>query len=144
MKTERQKAILQLVKTKDIFTQEELTLALAEAGFSAAQATVSRDIRELRLTKESTDIGQKYAAPAKDDEPGHRLARIFRDGLVSTDYAGNMLVLRTLSGMAMAVALALDNMDLPEIVGSIAGDDVVMSVVRTEPEAAALAEKFAP
>jgi len=144
MKTERQKAILQLVQTKDIFTQEELTLALAEAGFSAAQATVSRDIRELRLTKETTDSGQKYAAPAKDDEPGHRLARIFRDGLVSTDYAGNMLVLRTLSGMAMAVALALDNMDLPEIVGSIAGDDVVMSVVRTEAEAAALAEKFAP
>jgi len=144
MKIERQKAILQLVQTKDIFTQEELTLALAEAGFSAAQATVSRDIRELRLTKEPTSTGQKYAAPAKDDEPGHRLARIFRDGLVSTDYAGHMLVLRTLSGMAMAVALALDNMDLPEIVGSIAGDDVVMSVVRTEAGAAALAEKFAP
>jgi len=144
MKTERQKAILHLVQTKDIYTQEELTLELAEAGFSAAQATVSRDIRELRLTKEPTDSGQKYAALAKDDEPVHRLARIFRDGLVSTDHAGNMLILRTLSGMAMAVALALDNMNLPEIVGSIAGDDVVMSVVRTEAGATALAKKFAP
>ena len=144
MKTERQKAILHLVQIKDIFTQEELTLALAEAGFSAAQATVSRDIRELRLTKEPTAKGQKYAAPAKDDEPGQRLARIFRDGLVSVDYAGHMLVLRTLSGMAMAVALALDNMDLPEMLGCVPGDDTVMCVLRTEAHAAALAQKFSP
>ena len=144
MKAERQKAILQLVRTRAIFTQEELTQALAEAGFSAAQATVSRDIRELRLTKEPTNSGQKYATPSKDDEHGHALNRIFRDGLVSIDYAGNMLVLRTISGMAMAVALALDNMDLPEILGSVAGDDVVMSVVRSEQQAATLAQKLAP
>ena len=144
MKAERQKAILQLVSSKDIFTQEELTLALAEAGFTAAQATVSRDIRELRLTKEVTSGGQKYAVPTNDDAPAHRMSRIFRDGLVSTDHSGNMLVFRTLSGMAMAVALALDTMDFPEILGSVAGDDVVMSVVRTEQEAAALAKKLAP
>ena len=144
MKTERQKALLHLVRTKDIFTQEELIAALEEAGFSAGQATVSRDVRELRLTKEITDNGRKYVANEKEYESSHHLARIFRDGLVSTDHAGNMLVLRTLSGMAMAVALALDNMELPEILGTIAGDDVVMCVVRSEEHAAALVEEFSP
>jgi len=141
VKSERQKAILQLVRTKDIFTQEELTAALSSAGFSAAQATVSRDIRELRLLKESTPRGQKYVTP---QEPEHSLARIFRDGVISVDHAGNMLVLRTLSGLAMAVALALDDMNFPEILGSVAGDDVVLSVVRTEVDAAKLVEKLSP
>jgi len=142
MKSERQQAILHLVHTQAIFTQGELTEALAKAGFSAAQATVSRDIRELRLTKEPTDDGQKYVVPAKEDEPSHRMSRIFREGLVSTDYAGNMLVLRTLNGMAMAVALALDEMNFSEILGSIAGDDVVMCVIKSEPHAAALVERL--
>ncbi|MCL2286373.1 MAG: arginine repressor [Firmicutes bacterium] len=144
MKFERQQAILQLVRTQDIFTQGELTDALAKAGFSAAQATISRDIRELRLTKEPTDDGQKYVVPEKKDESGHRMSRIFRDGLVSVDYAGNMLVLRTLSGMAMAVALAIDEMNFAEILGSVAGDDVVICVVKSEPQAAALVERLAP
>jgi len=144
MKTERQKTILHLVRTKDIFTQGELTEALANAGFSAAQATVSRDIRELRLTKESTDQGQKYVVPTKREESTHRMSRIFRDGLVSMDYAGNMLVLRTLSGMAMAVALALDEMNIPEILGSVAGDDVVICVIKSESHAAALVEDLTP
>lgn len=143
MKIQRQQAILHLVRTKDIFTQEELTAELMSAGFSAAQATVSRDIRELRLTKESTAKGQKYVPPKESDEPGNRLARIFKDGLVSMDYAGNMLVLRTLSGLAMAVALALDTMELPEVLGTIAGDDVVMCVVKSEAQAAELMEKLA-
>jgi len=141
VKSERQKTILQLVRTKDIFTQEELTAALTDAGFPAAQATISRDIRELRLTKEAAGRGQKYVTPL---EPEHSLARIFRDGLVSVDHAGNMLVLRTLSGFAMAVALALDDMNFPEILGSIAGDDVVHSVVRTEADAARLVERLRP
>jgi len=144
MKTERQKTIVHLVRTKDIFTQGELTEALANAGFSAAQATVSRDIRELRLTKESTDQGQKYVVPTKREESTHRMSRIFRDGLVSMDYAGNMLVLRTLSGMAMAVALALDEMNIPEILGSVAGDDVVICVIKSEAHAAALVEDLTP
>jgi len=144
MKSERQQAILRLVRAKNIYTQGELTKALTEAGFPVAQATISRDIRELRLTKELTDDGQKYVAPSKTDEPIHRMMRIFRDGLVSIDYAGNMLVLRTLSGMAMAVALALDNMNFPEILGSIAGDDVVMCVVKSESYAVELVEKLTP
>jgi len=144
MKLERQQAILRLVRTKNIYTQGELTEALTEAGFAVAQATVSRDIRELRLSKEPTDDGQKYVVPSKTDETSSRMARIFRDGLVSIDYAGNMVVLRTLSGMAMAVALALDNMNLPEILGTIAGDDAVMCVVTSESHAADLVEKLAP
>jgi len=144
MKQERQQAILHLVQTQDIFTQGELTDALAKAGFSAAQATVSRDIRELRLTKEPTDDGQKYVVPTKKEEPIHRMSRIFRDGLVSIDYAGNMMVLRTLNGMAMAVALAIDEMNFSEILGSVAGDDVVMCVVKSESHAAALVEKLTP
>jgi len=144
MKSGRQQAILHLVHTQDIFTQGELTQALAKAGFSAAQATVSRDIRELRLTKEPTDNGQKYVVPAKKDDENHRMSRIFRDGLVSIDYAGNMLVLRTLNGMAMAVALALDEMNFSEILGSVAGDDVVICVVKSEPHAAVLVEKLTP
>jgi len=144
MKSERQQAILQLVRTANIFTQSELMDALSDAGFSAAQATVSRDIRELRLTKESTDFGQKYVAPEKKEEPTHRLSRIFRDGFVSVDYAGNMLVLRTLSGMAMAVAVALDEMNFTEILGSVAGDDVVICVTKSEAYAAGLVEKLMP
>jgi len=149
MKSERHRAIIDLVRTKDIFTQGELSDALIEAGFTTTQATVSRDIRELRLTKEPTNIGQKYVAPIKDEIPKHRLSpvfrdHIFRDALVSADYAGNMLVLRTLIGMAMAVATALDDMNFPEILGTIAGDDVVMCVIKSESHAAALVEKLMP
>jgi len=137
MKTERQQAILQLVQSRDIFTQSELTEELAKAGFPAAQATISRDIRKLGLTKEVTANGLRYALPNRGEE--HGLSRIFRDGLVSVDHAGNMLVLHTLSGMGMAVALALDKMNLPEVLGTVAGDDTVFSVIRTEAQAAALA-----
>ena len=143
MKTERQKTILHLVQTKDIFTQTELTDALASVGFPTTQATISRDIRELRLTKEPTGKGLKYTAPEKKEEI-NRLGRIYRDGLVSIDYAGNMLVLRTLIGMAMAVATALDDMNLPEVLGTIAGDDVVFCVIKSEASAAELVERLTP
>ena len=140
MKTERQQAILRLVHVRDIFTQGELTEALASAGFSAAQATISRDIRELGLTRESTNKGFKYAAPALKEE--HSLSRIFRDGLLSVDHAGNMLVLRTKSGMGMACALALDEMEFTEILGTVAGDDTVICVIRTEEQAGKLAQSL--
>lgn len=143
MKTVRQQAILELLRTKDIYTQEEIIVALGAAGFSVAQATVSRDIRELGLVKEATCKGMKYIVPA-DTEVGSPFARVFREGFVSVDYAGNMLVLRTLSGMAMAVAAALDEMKFPEILGSVAGDDVILCVVKSKADAAALTEKLKP
>jgi len=144
MKSKRQRAILELLREKDIQTQEELTAALIAAGFSVTQATVSRDIREMGLLKESTLNGQRYIAPADSVIIKSPLARVFRDGLVSVDYAENMLVLRTLSGMAMAVAAALDEMKFPDILGSVAGDDVIICVVRNKSAAAALAERLEP
>ena len=131
MKNKRQEAILNLVRTKEIFTQAELTQGLKEAGFSAAQATISRDIQELRLAKEPTPRGQKYTAPDNKSS----LNRIFKDGVVSVNSAGNMMVVRTLSGLAMAVALALDEMKFVDILGSVAGDDVVICVVTSEARA---------
>jgi len=144
MKPDRQRTILELVRTNDIYTQGELTVALKNAGFPAAQATVSRDIRELRLTKMPTSTGQKYAVPNFSNELSDPLTRVFRDGLISMDYAGNMLVLRTINGMAEAVALALDSMNHMEILGTVAGDDVVMCVIKSESQAAALMEKLTP
>ncbi|MCL1884501.1 MAG: arginine repressor [Defluviitaleaceae bacterium] len=141
MKTERQNKIIEILNKKDIYTQGELTAALSDAGFFVAQATVSRDIRELGLLKEVTKNGQKYIVP--DGSGSTPLARVFRDGLVSVKFAGNMLVLKTLSGMAMAVAAALDDMNFSEILGSVAGDDVVICVVKSKASAAALAEKLA-
>ena len=143
LKAQRHEAIRHIVNTQAIYTQADLTAALAQAGFKTAQATISRDIHELHMIKERTPQGQKYALP-KRDEDLHPMSRIFRDGTVSIEAAGNMLVIRTLSGMAMAVALALDNMNLPEILGTIAGDDAVMCVVTSESHAADLVEKLAP
>ncbi|MCL2225199.1 MAG: arginine repressor [Defluviitaleaceae bacterium] len=142
MKPERQRVILELLSKTDIYTQEELTAALGAEGFFVAQATVSRDIRELGLIKERTHKGLKYAAPTGADVFVNPFARAFRDGLVSVESAGNMLVLRTYNGMAMAVAAALDEMKFDEILGSVAGDDTVMCVVKSPTAAAELADKL--
>jgi transcriptional regulator of arginine metabolism len=144
MKNDRQAKIYELIRTREIETQGELTELLKEAGFDVTQATVSRDIHEMKLTKlPSTSGGHKYAsATPQDEQDMARLNRVFRDGLVSIDFAGNLLVIRTFNGMAMAVAAALDAMRFPEIVGSIAGDDVVMCVVKTQEQAVALMEKL--
>jgi len=144
MKSKRQQAILDIIKNRDIYTQEELTVALAQSGIHVAQATISRDIHALRLTKVVGPNGQKYSLPPAGNLPPDTFGRIFKDGLVSLDSAGNLLVLRTLSGMAMAVAAALDAMAFPEILGSVAGDDVIICVVKNEEKAQALVERLAP
>ena len=133
MKAERQAKILDLIVKKEIGTQEELTMELERAGFVATQATVSRDIREMKLTKVAMSDGKlRYVAYRKTEEKMvEKYIRIFRDGYVSMDNAQNILVIKTVSGMAMAVAAALDHMELPEIVGSIAGDDTIMCAVRS-------------
>jgi len=140
MKKNRQEAILKLVSSRDIYTQGELAHALVKEGYTATQATISRDIRELKLTKEPAEAGLKYSTKSKDE--AHPLGRIFREVLVSIDHAGHMLVLRTLSGMAMAVALAIDEMNFSEILGTVAGDDAVICVVKSEKEAAELVKKL--
>ncbi|MBR2402481.1 MAG: arginine repressor [Lachnospiraceae bacterium] len=133
MKKKRQEKILQLISQMDIETQEELADRLTELGFQVTQATVSRDIRELNLTKVSNGKGkQKYAVLKNDDKHlSDKLLRVLKEGFVSMDMAQNILVVKTVSGMAMAVAAALDALELHEIVGSIAGDDTIMLAVRT-------------
>ena len=133
MKLERQSKILELIVKNEIGTQEELTARLEEAGFVATQATVSRDIREMKLTKVADGTGKlRYVSfRTTEEDMNEKYIRIFLDGFVSMDNAQNMLVIKTVSGMAMAVAAALDHMDFPEIVGSIAGDDTVMCAIRS-------------
>ena len=138
MKTGRQSAILRLIKERNIANQGELTTALATAGFNAAQSTVSRDIRELGLVLMRTQSGNRYVAPAV-----HNLDRQLRDSLITIKRAGYMLVLRTRSGMAMAVALAIDEMNFEEVLGCVAGDDTILCAVRTEAEAETLMESLA-
>ncbi len=133
MKTSRHAKILELIQKNEIGTQEELSDRLEAEGYQVTQATVSRDIRELKLTKVALQGGkQKYAVLVETNQDmSRKYVRIFRDGFVSMDMAQNILVIKTVSGMAMAVAAALDAMDCHEIVGSIAGDDTIMCAVRT-------------
>ena len=133
MKTKRQTKMLELIKKHDIETQEELSDYLQKEGYQVTQATVSRDIRELKLTKVAMSNGrQKYAALTEANEDlSEKYTRVFRDAFVSMDMAQNILVIKTVSGMAMAVAAAIDAMHLHEIVGCIAGDDPIMCAVRS-------------
>ena len=144
MKVKRQSKILELIRENDIETQEMLADLLNKAGFNVTQATVSRDIRELKLTKATMQSGkQKYVSTAKESSfVTERLNRVFRDGIVSIDYAQNIVVIKTLIGMAMAVAAALDSMENSEIMGTIAGDDTIFCVVKNESRAVKLTENL--
>ena len=127
MKISRHSKILEIISRCDVETQEELSALLVKEGYPVTQATVSRDIRELKLTKVSLSNGrQKYAVITQAQKDLSKYIRIFQDGFRSMDMAQNILVIKTVSGMAMAVAAALDAMDYHEIVGSIAGDDTIM------------------
>lgn len=133
MKRKRHEKIIQLITQQNIETQEELAARLVEAGFQVTQATVSRDIRELNLSKVTSENGrQKYASPGRNSiEMDTRYLRILKDGFVSMDMAQNILVIKTGAGLAMAVAAALDALHWNEIVGCIAGDDTIMCAIRT-------------
>lgn len=132
MKISRHSKILEIISRRDVETQEELSALLVQEGYPVTQATVSRDIRELKLTKVSMSNGrQKYAVITQAQKDLSKYIRIFQDGFRSMDMAQNILVIKTVSGMAMAVAAALDAMDYKEIVGSIAGDDTIMCAVRS-------------
>lgn len=133
MKSKRQAKILEIIRKYNIETQEELSDRLEREGFAVTQATVSRDIRELKLTKVASGTGrQKYVVLSENHvDMSEKYIRVFKDGFVNMDMAQNILVIKTVSGMAMAVAAALDAMDCHEIVGSIAGDDTIMCAVRT-------------
>ena len=144
MKGSRHTKIVELIGKYQIETQEELAEYLNQAGFHVTQATVSRDIRDLKLTKVPAANGrQRYAVLQGDtDAMAEKYVRIFRDGFSSMDMAQNILVIKTAAGMAMAVAAALDAMHFSEIGGCIAGDDTIMCAVRTVDDTIVLIEKL--
>lgn len=144
MKVSRHAKIIELIRQYDIETQEELAEYLNNAGFKVTQATVSRDIRDLKLTKVSVNGGkQKYIVHVQE-EPGmsEKYIRILRDGYLSMDMAQNILVIKTVAGMAMAVAAAVDAMKWEEVVGCIAGDDTIMCAIRTLEDTVSVMEKI--
>ncbi len=141
MKEQRQSKILSLIDKYEIETQEELVETLEQAGFSVTQATISRDIRELKLTKIATKKdSQKYVSLNYD--VSDKVLRVFRAGFLSMDVAQNILVIKTLPGMGNAVAAAIDALSYEEVVGTIAGDDTIFCAIRTERLINNVIEKF--
>ena len=134
MKEQRQKAILKLIQEEDLEVQEELLERLHQMGFSCTQATISRDIKELHLVKERTKNGTyKYVVSLHRgrSDLASRLQTIFRESVISFDLAQNLIVLKTMPGLASAAGAALDAMDIPNMVGCIAGDDTAVLIMRT-------------
>ncbi len=144
MKTRRQAKILELIQRNDVETQEELSAYLVREGFQVTQATVSRDIRELKLTKIAMDNGKQKYAVITDADSGmmEKYARVLREGFISMDLAKNIVVIKTVSGMAGAVCAAIDAMKFQEMVGSIAGDDTIICIIRDDEEAVKIMKKL--
>ena len=143
MKIKRHSKIIELINTYDIETQEELAQRLEESGFVVTQATVSRDIRDLKLSKVVYGDGkQKNSKMTKQEGIYEKNDTKHKDALISMDMAQNILVLKTVSGMAMAVAAALDSLQMNEIVGCIAGDDTIMAAIRSVDDTVVVMERI--
>ena len=142
MKNSRQEKIIELINTSDISTQDELCTLLNQMGYKVTQASVSRDINSLGLRKIPCEKGQKYSLPSAPGSEKEKYLRIFSDGLIRFDQAANLVVIKTIPGMAMAVAAAIDELELSQIVGSIAGDDTIMCACRSEHDASVLINSF--
>lgn len=144
MKVARHEKIIELIHQYDIDTQEELAARLNEAGFKVTQATVSRDIRALKMTKVAGGDGKSRYAILEDSPGvlGDKYTRVLHDAVTSIDVGQNMIVIKTVPGMAMAAAAALDAMKWTEILGSIAGDDTVMCVAKSSELAQSAREKL--
>ena len=133
MKSQRQAKILEIISTINVETQEQLLQELERAGFHSTQATISRDIKELRIVKELTTLGTyRYTTAAKEVPStfSNRLNTSFRECVTRYDYAQNLVVIHTLPGLAAAAASAIDSMNMSVVVGTLAGDDTVMVVMR--------------
>lgn len=145
MKSNRQAEILRLIETQEIETQEQMLEGLRACGIKATQATISRDIKELNLTKQQSGGVSKYVV-AQAKQPHHnfssRLKTIFREGVTSFDYAQNIVVVKTMPGLASAAGAALDGMELEGLVGSLAGDDTVILIMRTNQLAEELCQEL--
>ena len=140
MKSQRQAKIMEIISNRNVETQEQLLEELMQAGFHCTQATISRDIKELRIVKELTSFGTYRYTAATDEISGtfsSRLNTIFRQCITNFDYAQNLIVIHTLPGLASAAASAIDAMNMSVVLGSIAGDDTVFVVMRDTNAAAA-------
>lgn len=144
MKYSRHSKILEIIESKDIETQDELASELRESGFQVTQATVSRDIKEMRLIKVLTKDGRyKYASiREKEGVVNERFLKIFRNSVTSIDHAGNIIVVKTLVGSASAAAVSIDALNLKQIVGSIAGDDTIFLLVKEQEMVQDLLKQF--
>jgi transcriptional regulator of arginine metabolism len=144
MKLTRQTKILEIIKSQHIETQEELLEELKKNDIVVTQATVSRDIKELKLIKASDGKGGQHYVPFKDLNTllNDRIVTVFAESVLSVDYAENMIVLRTLPAMAQAAALAIDSIDWDEIVGTIGGDDTIFVIVRYRKDVIDIANRF--
>lgn len=144
MKTGRQEEILRIIEHQDIETQEELAARLREKGYKVTQATVSRDIKELHLIKRSgRHSAYCYARPGKNESAvNDRMIRLLSDSTTEIDYAGQMIVVKTLSGSANVAAEAIDNMNWEEVLGTIAGDNTIFVAVRNENDAAEISSRI--
>ena len=145
MKKNRHNTILSLINTKSIETQGELTQELLKRGFSVTQATVSRDIKDLHIIKMQTGDGRyRYAQTGTQNLPkgNDRIKSIFSNSVLSVDCALNQIIIKTLSGMAQAAAITMEGMNWPEVLGTIAGDDTVLVIVRNEQKAKSITERL--
>ncbi len=144
MKTVRQVTILDIIEKNEIETQEELADALRQRGIQVTQATVSRDIKELRLLKVLTPMGTYKYATADKAENGltDRFIRMLAESVLSVAASANMIVIKTLSGSAAVAAEALDSFHWPEVLGTIAGDNTIFMVVRTIEEVQTVVERI--
>jgi len=140
LKSQRQAKIMEIISTQNVETQEQLLAELKKEGFQGTQATISRDIKELQIIKELTSMGTyRYTTAVRETSVGfsNRLNKIFRECVINFDYAQNILVIRTLPGLGSAAGAAIDSMNMNAVVGSLAGDDTVMVVMRDTNSAAA-------
>lgn len=144
MKRNRQEKILELISRYEIDTQEELIARLRDAGYEATQATASRDIRELKLIKMNTGRGTyRYALPKQSGGSiGVRFNSALTDSIVSVEYACNTVVIKTYPGLAQAVASGIDKMELQQILGCVAGDDTIITIVRDEESASMITSQI--
>ena len=145
MKNARQAEILSIIQEKEVETQEQLLAELKARGFATTQATISRDIKELRMVKELTEKGRYcYTVSERRDSSGTdlRLRNIFKEGVISAEVAQNIVVVRTMPGLASAACSALDSMDVPGVVGSLAGDDTGILIMRDNDSAQAFGSEI--
>ena len=145
VKARRHQRILDIVRSKPIQTQEDLSAELAREGMSVTQATISRDIKELRLVKAPVGDGSyRYTVPVDRniDDINRRIERVFREAVISVEDSDNIVVIKTLEGPAQAVGAIVDDLDWPEVVGSLAGDDTIFVVVKPADKALEIMARF--